>query len=95
MYVFSNGIITNSSNRISTTTSSSFSGEAHQALKGVSTHHKYFHALNDTIAGISLVRSLRAPLAGMLFIMIESGIVQPTDNVGRLTWQFLLVLGYK
>ena len=57
MYVFSNGIITNSSNRISTTTSSSFSGEAHQALKGVSTHHKYFHALNDTIAGISLVRS--------------------------------------
>ena len=52
MYVFSNGIITNSSNRIF-----SFSGEAHQALKGVSTHHKYFHALNDTIAGISLVRS--------------------------------------
>ena len=51
MYVFSNGIITNSSNRISTTTSPSFSGEAHQALKGVSTHHKYFHALNDTIAG--------------------------------------------
>ena len=63
MYVFSNGIITNSSNRISTTTSSSFSGEAHQALKGVSTHHKYFHAFNDTTAGISLVRSLRALFA--------------------------------
>ena len=31
MYVFSNGIITNSSNRISTTTSSFSPGEAHQA----------------------------------------------------------------
>ena len=30
-----------------------------------------------------------------IYYHIESGIVQPTDNVGRLAWQFLLVLGYK